>query len=298
MAGSLFAAAAWLLFRQWRGRLAAVETSLVSVVFALLIVVELMVASLARHYPFGGLLRHPDIAAPFLLLAAFVAVGTNCRPGRTEVTRCIFCTPPGCGCCKPDRAMAAPDHLPGRGNFAGRIHRLAVSFSRHPRRVPLPLGVIGYFIHTNDRPRRFVRRIPDEVVIDQYHVPNNGSDGTEIFYDKTRDNLDLRDPSVYLSFAACLRGSGVKKGSAYSTSPPAQSPCLILNRESLVTQKAAEQGLAITKMVVSRHHYWPVSNSASDRFEINPVQARKCRAHFDISQRNPARIRTTNSSGI
>jgi hypothetical protein len=113
-------------------------------------------------------------------------------------------------------------------------------------------AVIGHFIHTNDVPRHFARRIPDKAVIDQYHLEDGTPRGTEVFYDKTRDNLDLGDSSVYQSFGACLRGSGVGElGLFYfsSTDTPFAHPA---ETENLVIRKAAEQGLETGKVVVGR----------------------------------------------
>jgi hypothetical protein len=111
-------------------------------------------------------------------------------------------------------------------------------------------GVIGYFIHTDDRRRHFVRRVDDVFEIDQYHI-DGPPRGVEIFYDKSRYVLDMRRASLYRSLAKCLRQSGVKQLTLFFFSPgdvPLKDGAETLRR--VITQTAAEQGLTVTKVVV------------------------------------------------
>lgn len=114
-------------------------------------------------------------------------------------------------------------------------------------------GVIAWFIHTSDQPRSFVRTIPGDAPIDEYHIPGGPPDGAEIFYDKTRNLLDFSDPSLYRSLAACLRASGVKELTLFFYSPGDasidQAPDDLKNR---ITQRAADQGLTTSKVVIGR----------------------------------------------
>ena len=209
-------------------------------------VLELLVASLARKYPFGGLLRHQYIAGPFLLIAAFVLLDDLVSRLGSIMRRAI-----------PAVVLAAvvlnlvvewPTLIvyPGVVLLTEEYNAWRAAFPDTHAVYLDHWGVIGYFIHTKDRPRHFVRRIKDRAHIDQYHVP----DGVEIFYDKTRDNLDLSDPSVYRSFASCLRDSGVGELSLFlflaGDKPFDLSPH---DLETLIVQKAAEQGLIASKVV-------------------------------------------------
>jgi hypothetical protein len=249
----VFAGVAWVLVRRWRTGPVAAETWAGPVLFAIVIVLELLIASLARKYPFGGMLRHQYIAGPFLLIAAFVTVD-----GLVDLVGPIL-------------RRTIPALL-----LAALVANLIVEYPKlivYPGLVLLKdefvawrsafpdthavyldhWGVIGYFIHTHERPRRFVRRIRGNARIEQYHIPDGTSGGTEIFYDKTRDLVDLRDSSVYQSFAACLRGSGVNELSLFYFSPDFTPMTRISdNLEKLVTQKAAEQGLTTTRVVVGQ----------------------------------------------
>ena len=112
--------------------------------------------------------------------------------------------------------------------------------------------MIGYFVHTDDRRRRFVRRIDDVFAIDQYHI-DGPPGGVEIFYDKSRYILDVRHASLYRSFARCLRQSGVKELTMFFFSP-GDVP-FADNEETLrriITQTAAKEGLTATKVVITR----------------------------------------------
>jgi uncharacterized membrane protein len=248
----LSAAAIWVYFKHFK-RSSAPEISTVPIVFAMVMVLELLVASLARKYPFGGLLRHQYIAGPFLLIAAFVFLDAVVSTVGPNLRRAI-----------PALLLAAMV-----GNLIVEWPKLIVypglvllkdEFNAWRSAFPDTHGVyldhwavIGYFMYTSDHPRRFVRRIPGDAWIDQYHVPGGTPDGTEIFYDKTRDNLDLSDSSVYRSFAACLRGSGMTELSLfYFTAghrPLDQAPA---DLEKTIVQKAAEQGLIASKVVAGR----------------------------------------------
>jgi hypothetical protein len=218
-------------------------------------VLELLIASLARKYPFGGMLRHQYVAGPFLLIAAFVLVDSLVAVARPILRRTIpaLLLP----ALIVNVAIAGPKliHYPGQVLLKDEFIAWRSAFPDTHAVYLDHWSVIGYFINTNDRPRRFVRRIRANARIDQYHIPGGTADGaaegTEIFYDKTRDLMDLRDSSVYQSFAACLRASGVKEVSVFYFSPDFSPMTKISdNLEKLVIEKAAEQGLTTTKVVV------------------------------------------------
>jgi hypothetical protein len=247
----LFAGAVWMLRRWWRTRPLAAETAVAPILFAIVMTFELLTASLARIYPFGGMLRHQYIAGPFVLIAAFAVVDALVASAGHLLRRTLpallltaiaanlivgwpkLIVDPG--------LVILEDEFTGWRSAFQDTHAVYVDH----------WGVIGYFIHTSGQPRRFVRRIPGVIRIDQYHIPDGTPVGTEIFYDKTRTLLDLRDPSVYRSFADCLRISGVRELSLFYFSP--ENELLIRlygDPKKLVMQKAAEQGLTVTKVVV------------------------------------------------
>jgi hypothetical protein len=247
----LFAGATWVLLKRRRTQPAPVETSVGPVLFAIVIVLELLVASLARKYPFGGLLRHQYVAGPFILIAAFVSLDALVA----FVSPILRLTIPALllGAVVANLIVELPKLIiyPGMVILDDEFKAWRSAFPDTHALYLDHWSVIGYFIHTSDRPRRFVRSIPDNAWIDQYHVPEVTSGGSDIFYDKTRDLLDLRDPGVYQSIASCLRVSGVRELSVFYFSPD-NSPLTRTydNPDKLVMQKAAEQGLITTRVVV------------------------------------------------
>jgi hypothetical protein len=246
--------AAWRALHQRAGaRSRQVQLSVAPVVFAGVIILELLAASLAHKYPFGGALRHQYIAGPFLLIAAFILVDAAFSHVRPILRRGV-----------PALLLAA-----SIANLAGQWPRLIVypgevilkeEFDAYRAAFPDARAVyldhwavIAHFIHTNSYPRHFVRRINDVARIDEYQMTDGTPGGVELFYDKTRDGLDFSDRAVYQSFAACIRGSGVKELSLFFFSagdvPLDRAP---VDMEKLIIQKAAEQGLTTTKVVAGR----------------------------------------------
>jgi hypothetical protein len=227
---------AWVLIRR--------RNKAVPIVFAMAMVLELLAASLAGKYPFGGMLRHQYIAGPFLLIAAFVVLdalpnlryaipavvlAASIANAVIEVPKLIF---------YPGVVLLQPEFDAWHSAFP------------NARAVYLDhWGVIGYFIHTSEQPRSFVRHIPDPAVIDEYRTP----DGVDIFYDKTRNVIDFSDPSVYRSLADCLRDSGVKELTLFFYSPGDKPIDWTPNDlENLIVGRATEQGLTTIKVVAGK----------------------------------------------
>ena len=231
----LCAAAWWALSKRRR--------SGVPILFAIVMVLELLAASLARKYPFGGMLRHEYIAGPFLLLAAFVIVDT--LPfARTTIPALLLAASIANAIVNVPKLIFYPGVVLVKEEF----DTWKAAFPAARAVYVDHWGVIGYFIHTSDQPRHFVQRIADAADIDEYQTP----DGTEIFYDKTRILLDFSDPSQYRSFAACLRVSGVRELTILFYSPGDVPLDQTGQLESLIRQRAAEQGLSVTRVVVGK----------------------------------------------
>lgn len=228
------------------------DRALLPIYLAGVMTLELAGLSIARAYPFGGLLRHQYIVGPFLILGAFVVIDrlASLLGRRAKV------------------ALLAATAILAIANLTIRWPRLvvfpnAVAYTAQfdAYRAAFPdaravyvdhWGVIGYFIHTDNQPRRFVRRIDDVFAIDQYHIDAPPA-GVEIFYDKTRYVLDFRHASLYRSLARCLRQSGVAELTLFFFTPgdaPLADSAETLRR--IITDTAAEQGLTVTKIVFSR----------------------------------------------
>jgi hypothetical protein len=213
-----------------------------AIVVAIVMVAELMLAGVANKYPFGGLLRHQYIAGPFLLIAAFAVVDTL-FPWRNAIAAVLLLVSVA------GLVVNGPKLIlyPGLRLWKDEFNAWHSAFPNAKAVYLDHWAVIGYFVNTSEFPRTFVRTIPDKgAVIDEY------SAGTaKIFYDKSRTNLDLADPSVYRSFASCLRESGMAEIDLFfffaGPAPHITQEALV----NLVKEHAAEQGLQTTKIVTS-----------------------------------------------
>ena len=217
-----------------------------SVSVAIFVVALMVIASLARKYPFGGLLRHQYVAAPFLLIACFVLVDAFLRAARPFVKRAILVG--GITLAAVNLVARLPNVIayPGAVILKGEYQVWRSNFATTRAVYVDHWGAIGFFIHTSSVPRGFVQRIRSNVHIDEYGLP----DGTRIFYDRTRDNLDLTDTAVYRSFADCLRESGVRELSLFFfVAETSKLPRLAAERDQLIAEKAATQGLIVTRVV-------------------------------------------------
>ncbi len=247
----LGAAGLGILWKASRTKPGLKAASVVPVAFAAVIVLEFLAASLARAYPFGGMMRYQYIAAPFLLLAAFVFLdaldaiaGRVTRRGIPIFLGATIIVNPAYNWHK---LIEFPDTVILSNEFAD----YSTAFP-HARAVYVDSYTVwGYFAHTDDGRRRFVRRISGPGWIDQYRIWGGAHDGTTIFYDKTPFRLNFSDSSRYESIAACLRQSGVEEIVLFWFSPghePLDQDTAALKK--LIGEEAAAQGLAATKVFV------------------------------------------------
>jgi uncharacterized membrane protein len=218
--------------------------------FVAIIVLELMTLSLAGKYPFGGLVRHQYIAGPFLLLATFSVVD-DALSLLISGLRVVLLTVV---------ALLMASHLivawPGIIVYPDGPKLYSWAFDHYQSSFPQAQavyvdhwGVIGYYMNTDNRKRRFVRGITGVAFIDQYRV-GRPSGGIDIFYDKSRYNLDLSDPMLYNSFATCLTESGIKELTLFFLTPgdvPIADPNGL---RSTIIERAADGGLSATKVVI------------------------------------------------
>lgn len=213
-----------------------------AVLLALVIVAELVLAGVDNKYPYGGLLRHQYIAGPFLLIAAFAVVDAFVPLQNAIAAVLLVASVAGLIVNGPKLIL-----YPGLRLWKDEFTAWQSEFPNAKAIYLDHWGVIGYFVNTSEFPRTFVQSVPDKgAVIDEYTAGP-----AKIFYDKSRTNLDLADPSVYQSFVSCLRTSGMAKLDLfffYAGPPPHITSDALIN---LVKQHAAEQGLQTTKIVTS-----------------------------------------------
>jgi hypothetical protein len=228
------------------------DCSALAILLAGIMVCELAGLSVARAYPFGGFLRHQYVVGPFLILAAFVVLdrlafllGRRAGIGLMTLTGVLLI---GHLIVQWPHLVVWPNHVV----YAEEFNRYRAAFPDARAVYVDHFGVIGYFINTDDRRRRFVRRIDDVFEIDEYHI-DGPSGGVEIFYDKTRYTFNVRLASLYRSIAKCLKQSGVKQLTLFFFSPgdlPIKDDPDRLERT--ISATAAEAGLRVTKVEVRR----------------------------------------------
>lgn len=225
----------------------AATPSEIPVLVAVLITAELAILGANGLYPFGGLLRHQYLLAPFLVLTAFVVLDRLAalvvvRWRRVLLALVSVAIVLNAAVSLP-KAIVWPGLLLVQGEYDG--FRAALP---QARAVYLDhWAAIGYFIHTAALPRTFVRHIQDVAVIDEYRVEG----GTEIFYDKTRLNLDLQDSTVYRSIAACLQQSNLPEVAIFFFSvAPGQSHDSPQTFARTIAAVAWQEGLSAKRVVI------------------------------------------------
>jgi uncharacterized membrane protein len=219
--------------------------------FAAVIILELAALSLARRYPFGGMLRHQYIVSPFLILTMFVIIDrllSSAARSRGLIVLSLT------GLLLVGNLVAQWSKLiiyPGGVAYAEDFLRYRTEFPAAQGIYLDHWGIIAFFIQTDDRPRDFVRRIADRAMIDEYHR-QGPPPGTEIFYDKTRNVADVSDPTLYRALATCLGQLGINELGLVVLSPGAvsfaQTPDTL---RKLINDGAATHGLAVTKVVLT-----------------------------------------------
>jgi hypothetical protein len=222
----------------------------IAAAFGVVMSVEMLALSIARKYPFGGLLRHQYLAGPFLILTALVVldrlIGTLNRHARRAVLFSIALMITGNLIARARSIVVWPDLV-----LYSREYDTYKSMFPNPEAVYVDhWGVIGYYIHTDQLPRRFIRRITGGGSIDEYHAGGK-TNGVEIFYDKGRSTLDMSDPSVYRAFALCLKQAGIRELTLFLFEPgdiPFRDPPGVL--QAKIVGLAAAQGLSISKIAV------------------------------------------------
>lgn len=239
---AVLAAVAWTLSRRLRTPAGA------AILVASLIILEIAAASLVMKYPFGGLLRHQYIAGPFILVAAFAMLDSLLIQLHTPAQYAIACLLAAASIANLAAHGRSLIQYPGAVLLSGEFRAWRNAFP-HARAVYLDhWSVIGYFIHTSRQPRAFVQHIPDAALIDEYQTP----DGFRIFYNKTDFVIDLKDPALYRSLAACLRSSHIPELTLFMMSPgdaPIAAPDYL---KRLAAQNAATSGLTLTSIDIGQ----------------------------------------------
>ncbi len=207
VSGGLLAAVCgtlWMARRLWERKNLAVT---VTVVATVLMLAEIMVASLVRLYPFGGFLRQQFILFPFLILCAFFLVD-------------------GLAAAIPRRAAYAMAGVLSLGIVA----MSAWAFDRYPkigeplfteqvqrfnRLFPDPAAVyvdqfniVAFFLPHHDWKWKFLGRVPSFPNVDIYRVSHENR-SLLVFRDKARWIADAQDATLYRALAVSMRSKSV-----------------------------------------------------------------------------------------
>ena len=233
----------------WRTRKPR-DPSMLPILVAGVMVCELVALSILRAYPFGGLLRHQYIVGPFLILGVFVVIDRAASLVNQRVQAALMAATAVLLVVNLVVQWPRLVVFPNLVAYTTQFNSYRDAFPNAQAVYVDHWGVIGYFIHTDDRPRHFVRRIDDVFAIDQYHVDGSAG-GVEIFYDKSRYVLNMRHASLYRSIARCLAQSGVRQLTMFFFTPGdvpmADSPETL---RQIITETADAQGLTATKVIV------------------------------------------------
>ncbi len=240
----------WLLRRVWQPKNLPAATT---VVVTILILLELMVASLMGAYPFGGLLRQQSLLFPFLVLCALLL---------------------------PDRLVASAPRRAGYALAAAlAVGILWVSYrqfsvypkvkealltdnmQRYNRLIPDPATVyvdqfnlIAFFLHHDDWEWRFVEPASFRAGIDVYRI-RKGARQMLVFRAKDRWLADPLDDSLYEDLAACMRSKSLPAITLFRVdqkTEPREAAELRAERKEIASL-ASTHDLCVTKLDV--HNY-------------------------------------------
>jgi hypothetical protein len=207
IAGGLLAAlvgSLWLLRRIWAPKNLAAVVTLVATV---LMLAQIMAASLVRLYPFGGFMRQQFLLFPFLVLCAFLL------PDRllTAIPRGAAWALAGVLSLTIAAVSYREFHAFPKVReklMTQQMRTFALDFPSPPAIYVDQFNVIGFFLQHDDWKWRFAGRVPSAPDVDLYGV-SRGDRQTLVFRDKDRWVVDFRDARLYPNLAACLRSRGL-----------------------------------------------------------------------------------------
>jgi hypothetical protein len=244
----LFCAGSTVIF--FRNRRSNIR-SIVVVLLPVAMVFELVGLSIARRYPFGGLLRHQYVTGPSLILAFFVVIDCTAaqlsKRAQLALLTLVSVFSVGNLAVSWSKLMVYPDTV----MLTDEFNHYRAAFPDAQAVYAEHWGIIAYFIHTNDRRRHFVRRVSDVAWVDQYHMEGPRA-GVEIFYDKTRYILNLSDSTLYGTFVQCLKQSHIKQLTLFFLTPGNEPIPQPHELRQIIIQNAARHGLAVTNVIVGR----------------------------------------------
>ena len=237
----------WLVRRIGEPKNAAAAATIAATVILL---IELMVASMVRLYPFGGLMRQQYFLLPFLLLCAFLLpdrlAAAIPRPAAYALAAVLALAIAAVGYSKFEAFPKVTETL------------MTDQMARFNNRFPAPeavyvdqYNVIAFFVHHDTWKWKFIGRLTSVPNVDIYRV-SRGTEQMLVFRDKGRWLADPLDPTFYDNLSECLRSKGLGSITllrlAQDESPWA-APELKAYRQSIL-ELAGAHGLCIQDQLI------------------------------------------------
>ena len=215
---------------------------------ALVLLLELIAASLLGRYPFGGFDRQQSILFPFLFLTGFVLLDNaatywlrpNARIAAAGALAMLIGTQFAYGWRKLPRD---PQDL-----FTDEYRTFQSKVAPAQAIYLDQFTLIGYYIQTNQWRWKFHRHLRELHRIDQYELTPTSGQRLTLFRDLDAWNFDLHNPAVYEILALSLRASGLTNANLLlaKQSKGHADPAGIAAEETEIQQLAAHAGLQVT----------------------------------------------------
>ena len=240
-----------LLFLFLRRRRGGIPIAALPASMSVVLLTELIAASLLRRYPFGGFDRQQSILFPFLFLTAFVLLD--------QVISFL-------GAALPLRAAIAAliAFLIGV-HFGYGWKRLAhiptelftSEYATYRAKViPAPavfldqFTLIGYYMQTNDWRWKFRRHLREPNRVDEYELTTSSGRHIMLFRDLDTWNFDLHQPFAYQVLAHSLRDTNLPGANVFlvkQTKGHADAAG-IAAEEDEIRERAAAAGLRVVSL--------------------------------------------------
>ncbi len=215
---------------------------------ALVLLVELIAASLLGRYPFGGFDRQQSILFPFLFLTGFVLLENfatywlhpNVRIAAAGALAILIAMQFAYGWRKLPHD---PQEL-----FTDEYRTFQSKVAPAQAIYLDQFTLIGYYIQTNQWRWKFHRHLNELHRIDEYELTPSSGQRLTLFRDLDAWNFDLHNPAVYEVLARSLRASGLTNANLLlaKQSKGHADPAGIAAEETEVKQLAAHAGLQVT----------------------------------------------------
>ena len=241
-------AAAFIIFFSVSNRRTRDFIKALPALIALVLLIELIAASLLGRYPFGGFDRQQSILFPFFFLTAFVlldqAATSWLRPNFRIAVAGLLAILIGTQFTYGWRKLPRDPQELFTDEYRTFQSKVAPAQAIYLDQFTL----IGYYIQTNQWRWKFHRHLLELHRIDQYELTPSPGQRLTLFRDLDAWNFDLHNPAVYEALARSLRTAGLTDANLFlaKQSKGHADAAGIAAEESEVKQLAAHAGLQVT----------------------------------------------------